>query len=159
MFADDTLLFCEDNKDQLDFWKWVVICFEVVSGLKINMQKSEIIPDGEVEDVDEAAAVFGCKVGNLSTTYLGLPLGAPHNSCRVWDVIEETFKRKLATWKKQYLSKEDRLTLIKSTLSNLPIYFMSLFVIPRKVRLRLEKIQREFLWGDLEQRRKIHLVR
>ncbi|KAL6347674.1 hypothetical protein AAG906_026202 [Vitis piasezkii] len=36
---------------------------------------------------------------------------------------------------------------------------MSLFVIPRKVRLRLEKIQREFLWGDMEERRKIHLVR
>ncbi|RVW99858.1 putative ribonuclease H protein [Vitis vinifera] len=126
-------------------------------GLKINLQKSEIILVGEVEDVDRAVVVFGCKVGNLPTTYLGLPLGAPHNSCRVWDVIEERFKRKLATWKKQYLSKGGRLTLIKSTLSNLPIYFMSLFVIPRRVRLRLEKIQREFLWGELEERRKIHL--
>ena len=105
LFADDTLLFCEDNKDQLEFWKWVVICFEVVSDLKINMQKSEIIPVRGVEDVDRVVAVFGCKVGNLPTTYLGLPLGAPHNSCRVWDVVEERFKRKLAMWKKQYLSK------------------------------------------------------
>ena len=55
----------------------------MVSGLKINMQKSEIIPVGCMKDVDRAAAVFGCKVGNLPTTYLGLPLGAPHNSCRV----------------------------------------------------------------------------
>ncbi|RVX19303.1 putative serine/threonine protein phosphatase 2A regulatory subunit B''gamma [Vitis vinifera] len=112
-----------------------------------------------VEEVDRAAAVFGCKVGNLPTNYLGLPLGASHKSCRVWDGVEERFKRKLAMWKKQYLSKGGRLTLIKSTLSNLLIYFMSLFVIPRKVRLRLEKIQREFLWGDMEERRKIHLVR
>ncbi|KAJ9700573.1 hypothetical protein PVL29_006060 [Vitis rotundifolia] len=159
LFADDTLLFCEDNRNQLEFWKWIVYCFEVVSGLKINMQKSEIIPVGGVEDLDRAAAVFGCKVGNLPTTYLGLPLGVSHNSCRVWDGVEERFKRKLATWKTQYLSKGGRLTLIKSTLSNLPIYFISLFVIPRKVRLRLEKIQREFLWGDLEERRKLHLVR
>ena len=107
--------------------------------------------------MDRAAAVFGCKVGNLPTTYLGLPLGAPHNSCRVWDVVKERFKRKLAVEKK-YLSKGGRLTLIKSTLSNLPIYFLSLFVIPRKVRLRLEKIQMEFLWGDLEEKRKIHLL-
>ncbi|RVX19547.1 Transposon TX1 uncharacterized 149 kDa protein [Vitis vinifera] len=128
-------------------------------GLKINLKKSEIIPIGAVEDVDRAAAVFECKVGNFPTTYLGLPLGAPHNSCRVWDVVEERFKRKLATWKKQYLSKGGRRTLIKSTLSNLPIYFMSLFVISRKVRIRLEKIQREFLWGDVEGRRRIHLVR
>ncbi|WKA03180.1 hypothetical protein VitviT2T_021306 [Vitis vinifera] len=159
LFADDTLLFCEDDRDQLIFWKWVVICFEVVSGLKINLQKSEIIPIGGVEEVDRVGAVFGCKVGNLPTNYLGLPLGASHKSCRVWDGVEERFKRKLAMWKKQYLSKGGRLTLIKSTLSNLPIYFMSLFVIPRKVRLRLEKIQKEFLWGDMEERRKIHLVR
>ena len=96
----------------------------MVSGLKINLKKSEIIPVGGVEDVDRVAAVFGCKVGNLPTTYLGLPLRAPHNSCRVWDGVEERFKRKLATWKKQYLSKGGHLTLIKSTLSNLPIYFM-----------------------------------
>ena len=25
--------------------------------------------------------------------------------------------------------------------------YMSMFVIPKKVRLRLEKIQRDFLWG------------
>ena len=48
LFADDTLLFCEDNRDQLVFWKWVVISFEVVSCLKINLQKSEIIPVGEI---------------------------------------------------------------------------------------------------------------
>nr|CAN71342.1 hypothetical protein VITISV_002439 [Vitis vinifera] len=124
-----------------------------------GFKKSEIIPVGDVEDMDRADAVFGCKVGNFPITYLGLPLGAPHNSCSVWDVVEERFKRNLATRKKQYFSKGGRLTLIKSTLSNLPIYFMSLFVIRRKVRLRLEKIQREFLWGDMDERKKIHLVR
>ena len=90
MFTDDTLLFCEDDRNPLVFWKWVVICFEVVSSLKINLKKSEIIPVGGVEDVDPAA-VFRCEVGNFPTTYLGLPLGAPHNSCRVWDVVEERF--------------------------------------------------------------------
>ena len=48
---------------------------------------------------------------------------------------------------------------MKSTLSSLPIYFMPLFVIPRRVATRLEKIQINFLWrgGALEQ--KLHLVR
>ena len=78
LFADDTLLFCENNGDQLKFWKWVVTCFEVVSRLKINLQKKKIIPVGGIEDVDRAAALFGCKIGKLPTTYLGLPLGAPH---------------------------------------------------------------------------------
>ena len=41
----------------------------------------------------------------------------------------------------------------------MPIYFMSLFYLPRKVRLRLEKIQRDFLWGGGAFVQKLHLVR
>ena len=48
--------------------------------------------------------------------------------------------------------------VIKSTPSSLPIYFMSLFIIPRKVSLRLEKIQRDFLWGGGASQSKPHLV-
>ena len=41
----------------------------------------------------------------------------------------------------------------------MPIDFMSLFYLPRKVRLRLEKIQRDFLWGEGALVQKLHLVR
>ena len=42
-------------------------------------------------------------------------------------------------------SKAFEFTLIKSTLPNLPTYFLSLFLIPVGVAQRLEKIQRDFL--------------
>ncbi|RVW44210.1 hypothetical protein CK203_089437 [Vitis vinifera] len=51
--------------------------------LKNKLAKSEITPVGATEDVDKETALFGCKVGKLPTTYLGLPLGAPHKSCKV----------------------------------------------------------------------------
>ncbi|RVW57651.1 putative ribonuclease H protein [Vitis vinifera] len=76
---------------------------------------------------------------------------------RCLDVIEERFKRKLVAWKKQYLSKGDRLVLIKSTLSSLPIYFMPFFVIPKKVN-QVRENSKELLWRDTEERRKFHLV-
>ena len=113
--------------------------------MKINMQKSEIILVGMTKDVDRATSLFGCKLGKLTTSYVGLPLGPPHKLCGVWDTIEERFKRKLTVWKKRYLSKGGRLVLMKSTLSNLPIYFMSLLTVPRKVRIGLERIQRDLL--------------
>ena len=72
--------------------------------------------------------------------------------------MEERFRRKLAMWKRQYISKEGRITLIRSTLSSLPIYFMSLLCIPRPVRLRLEQIQRSFIWGERTLEWKTHLV-
>ena len=40
------------------------------------------------------------------------------------------------------------LTILKGSLSSLPIYFMSLFSISRRVRVRLEKDQRDFLWDS-----------
>ena len=85
-----------------------------MSGLKINLPKSEIIPVGGTKDVDRAAALFGCRVRKLPTTYLGLPLGAPHKSSRVWNVVDERFKRKLAAWKKNISQREEDLPLLSA---------------------------------------------
>ena len=57
-------------------------------------------------------------------------------------------EKKLSGWKRLYLSKGGRLTLLKSTLSSLPTYYLSLFTIPKAVAIRLERIQRNFLWGS-----------
>lgn len=81
----------------------------------------------------------------LSSTYLALTLGALFKSMVAWDVMKEPFYERLGMWKRQYIFKGGRLTLMRSTLSNLPIYFISLFSIMRKVELRLEKIQRDVL--------------
>ena len=72
--------------------------------------------------------------------------------------VEERFKKKLAIWKRQYVSKGGRPTLLRSTLSNLLIYIMSLFRLPKGVKARLEKIQKDFLWGGDNLEKKIHLV-
>jgi hypothetical protein len=64
----------------------------------------------------------------------------------------------LGSCKRMYLSKGDRATLIKSTLSNLPMYFISLFPLIAGVVNRIEKIQHDFLWGGLGEEFKYHLV-
>jgi hypothetical protein len=53
--------------------------------------------------------------------------------------------RRLAPWKRAHLSKGERVTLIKSTLSNMPTYMLSLFPILAYVAKRIEKIQQDFL--------------
>ena len=45
-------------------------------GLKINFHKSTIIPINCAADrCDQMARIFGCVMGKMSFTYLGLPLG------------------------------------------------------------------------------------
>ena len=96
LFADDTLVFCQASQDNLTYLSWLLMWFEAVSGLRINLEKSELIPVGRVENIDDLALDFGCKVGSLPSTYLGLPLGAPFKSVSVWDGVEERFRRRLA---------------------------------------------------------------
>ena len=76
LFVDDTLVFCEPSIDQVSYLSWLLMWFEAMSGLKVNLDKSEIIVVGRVENVEELALEFGCKVSQLPSSYLGLPLGA-----------------------------------------------------------------------------------
>ena len=79
-----------------------------------------MIPIGEVNNVHALATILGCRVGALPMTSLGMLLGASNKSPSIWNPILEKIERRLAGWKKLYLSKRGRLTLLKSTLSSLP---------------------------------------
>ncbi|RVW94174.1 putative ribonuclease H protein [Vitis vinifera] len=135
LFADDTIIFLQSGKRAS------------------NQSKLDL---GVLE---ELAAELGCKLGALPTVYLGLPLGAHHKTSSSWDGVEERMRRRLAQWKRQYISKGGRITLIKSTLASIPIYFLSLIRIPKAVTKRIEKIQRDFLWGGGSLERKAHLIK
>ena len=149
-YADDTLLFYEPNKDQMKFLSWILMWFEAMPDLRINLSKSEIIPVGPIDNVAELAMELDCGIGSFPSSYLGLPLGAPHKAIRVWDSVEERFRKRMASWKMEYISKSGKITLIRSTLSSLPIYHLSLFRMPQKICSSLERIQRQFLWGEGE---------
>ncbi|RVW56146.1 hypothetical protein CK203_080827 [Vitis vinifera] len=95
-FADDTVVFCEANKEHLTHLSWILFWFEAASSLRINLDKSEIIPVGVVEEIDEMAVELGCRVGSLPSQYLGLPLGAPNKAPSVWDEVKDKLRRRLA---------------------------------------------------------------
>ena len=111
----------------------------------IVVAKNEIIPVSEVDEVEELAVELRCRVGSLPSQCLGLPLGPLNKATSVWDGVEERMRRRLALWKRQYISKGGRITLIKSTLASMSIYQMTLFRMPKIVARRLEKVQRDFL--------------
>uniref|UniRef100_A0A2N9IF45 Reverse transcriptase zinc-binding domain-containing protein n=1 Tax=Fagus sylvatica TaxID=28930 RepID=A0A2N9IF45_FAGSY len=90
-----------------------VDCFEAITGSRVNMTKSEMIPIGEVENLFYLADILSCRIGALPMSYLGMPLGASFKAVGVWNPIIEKVERRLAGWQKLYLSKGGRLTLLK----------------------------------------------
>jgi hypothetical protein len=69
LFADDTLIFCDANPQQLTSLRFVFNWFEVVSGLKINLGKSELVPVGEVNNMDSLVGILGCQLGSFPMKY------------------------------------------------------------------------------------------
>ncbi|XP_028103627.1 uncharacterized protein LOC114302752 [Camellia sinensis] len=94
----------------------------------------------------------------LPLKHLGLPLGANPSRRLTWRSIVENFK-KLSGWKRRVLSFPSRVTLIKSALSALPVYYISLFKMPECVAKEIDRIQASFLWDVSEHNRKLHLIR
>ena len=90
--------------------------------------------------MDELVAILGCRQSSLPMTYLGLPLGAKFKDRAIWNPILEKMERRLASWKRLYLSKGGKVTLLKSTLSTLLTYDLSLFPILVDVANRIENL-------------------
>jgi hypothetical protein len=75
LYADDTILFLDHDYRAVCHLKWLLVCFEKLSGMKINYSKSDLttINLGE-EESNNYAKIFCCKLGKFPFSYLG---GAP----------------------------------------------------------------------------------
>ncbi|KAL9691204.1 hypothetical protein QQ045_011623 [Rhodiola kirilowii] len=159
-FADDTVLFCRPEMEEVRMIKKLLTSFAVCSGLEINFSKSRCLVIGlEEEEIQGFAKVLGCPTSRLPLNYLGLQVGASPGRLNTWRPVLQKFKDKLSSWKSTSLSMAGRVVLIKAALSNLPLYYASIFKMPAAVALEMEKIQRRFLWESSEARRKIHFVK
>jgi hypothetical protein len=138
-YADDMILFMEHDIDKVVNMKLILCLFEQLSSLKINFHKSELFCFGKAKDSQhDYKEIFGCAVGALPFKYLGIPIHFRKLLIKEWKVIKDRFEKKLASWISKILSYGDRLILINSVLTSLPMFLLSFFQIPIGVRKRLD---------------------
>ncbi|GJV40051.1 putative RNA-directed DNA polymerase [Tanacetum coccineum] len=121
-YADDTIFFGEWNKENAKTLMCILKCFEEVSGLRVNYNKSKLyevgVNEGEMRDM---VRWMRCGVGEFPFTYLRLPIGKNMRRVEAWNSVVVKFKNRLANWKAKSMSTGGRLTLVKSVLGSLPL--------------------------------------
>ena len=143
LFVNNNPVFYKASLSHMWYLSWWLMWFEVILGLKINLEKSDRILIGErvVANTETLALEWGCRIGYFPITYLGLSLGATFRVQLVWNSVEERFCKRLLLWKRQTFWKEGGWLKFKVLC---PIYlFISrpYLAMPKKVKVRL------FLWG------------
>lgn len=73
LFADDIhfFFFCDAACGQIQALRALLLCFEVVLDLKVNLGKSKMVPVEMLRNINCLADLLGCKVASLPMKYLG----------------------------------------------------------------------------------------
>jgi hypothetical protein len=136
--------------------KLILSAFEQLSGLKINFHKSELFCFGEAVDVANSyAEIFGCGIGSFPISYLGIPIHYRRLTLAEWKIVEERLQKRLTSWKGKLLSLGGRLVLINSVLTNMVLYMISFFQLPKGVLHRLDYFRSRFFWQRDSEKKKI----
>ncbi|GJT01134.1 RNA-directed DNA polymerase, eukaryota, reverse transcriptase zinc-binding domain protein [Tanacetum coccineum] len=147
-YADDAIFVGDWNLSNLSIVVHVLKWFHLASGLKINLHKSKLMGVGISQDVVASVArSIGCATLHTPFNYLGIKVGGFMLKISFWDDVAAKLSSRLSKWKLRTLSIGGRLTLIKSVLSSLPLYYISSFKMPISVLKKMESIRMSFFNG------------
>lgn len=159
-FADDTIMVEDGSSDNLWSMKAIIRGFEMMSGLKINFNKSKLyeIHVGEWF-LNATSILLSCNVDSLPLKFLGVNVGDSPRKLSIWRDLINHFKNRLARWKGKHLTVAGKVVLINSVLNVIHIYTLSFYKAPSKVVWEIRSIQSNFLWNGCESKRIIHWVK
>ena len=76
-YADDTIVRVENSALCIPNLKFLLLCFEAVSGLKINVTKSEALVLGcSEEEAKRVSNLLNSKLGTFPFNYVGIPISS-----------------------------------------------------------------------------------
>jgi hypothetical protein len=159
-YADDTILCLENEVQSVENMKLLLGFYEKMSGLKINFNKSEaLMVSHDCEKAIEFADLMNCATGVWLIKYLGVPVTSSKLHVIDWLPVEEKMVKRLDGWKGSALSFGGKLILINSSLSSIPTYYMSMYLLPKTILEKMDKTRKKFFWQGGGEKKKYHLVK
>ncbi|KAE8787554.1 ABC transporter G family member 37 [Hordeum vulgare] len=140
--------------------KFLLLCFQQMSGLKINFDKSEVMVMGY--STSETRCIvdrLNCQLGTFPTSYLGIPISPPRLSVADLRPVVLKLQHRIEPWHGRWLSKAAQTILINSSLSSLLMFLMSFYSLHETLHKEIGSVQARFFWAGDGDRRKYHMVR
>ncbi|KAE8808683.1 hypothetical protein D1007_14760 [Hordeum vulgare] len=140
--------------------KFLLLCFEDMSGLKINFDKSEVIVMGYPEaEKRRIADNLNCRLGTFPVEYLGMPLSDSKVLMSAFDPLVGRVGACAEPWCGRFTSEGSKTILIGSNLSSLPVYMMGMYLLSESVHAAFDKDLARFFWQAMDGWQKYHMVK
>lgn len=150
-YADDTLIIMEGCSRQPFFLKVLLNSFASSTDLKVNIQKSMMVPINiSNARLNFLAATFGCSTGSLPFTYLGLPLGLTKPKVEEFLSLISRCEKRLASTS-LFLSQAGKLQFANSVFTAHPTFYMSTLSLHVTVREQINKYRKHCLWRESQE--------
>ena len=131
MFADDLVIFCKAKPHSLRLLMEAFNTFTNCTGLKANLDKSQIVFGGDCQAViHECLDITGFMEGNLPQRYLGMPITASRLSKMECKTLVDKIAAKITTWSSRHISYAGRVVLINNVLMGMFSFWAKIFILP-----------------------------
>lgn len=150
LFADDCYFFFRANQAEAAVMKSILSKYEGLSGQVVNYNKSGVMfsPNTKTADRSLVCELLGVQEIMKPEKYLGMPMWVGKDKTEVFGFISDRIGNKLQGWNTKALSRQGKLTLIKTAAQAIPNFWMSLFLIPANLCESIERKLNAFWWGS-----------
>lgn len=159
-FADDLLLFGKASTEQMLAMSECLNNFCKASGELVSVEKTHMLMSKNVNSnvALELRNISGFSLSHGLGKYLGVPLLHERANRNTYNHLLERTQQRLSSWRAETLSFAGRVTLAQSVVAALPTYTMQTTLLPRHICSKLERMNRDFVWGSNDNACKCHTV-
>ena len=127
-YVDDMTIMVELNDACVAHLKFILLCFEALSGLEINFSKSEVIVTSVSDDgALMVSRLLNYSLGSFPFKYLGLPISPFHLCAEEYEHLVTKVGNRVMAWHGKYNTSAGKVFLINACLSSLPMLTMGFY--------------------------------
>lgn len=140
IYADDAAIFINPNQQELEALKDILDMFGQASGLRVNIEKSEIFSiKCEGIDLQHLLQTLPATLKEFPCTYLGLPLHKTRLRKVDLQPLIDKIGGKLPGWKGKHLARAGRVELAKSVLTSIVTHHATVIPLPKWAIKRIDR--------------------